>query len=999
MPAQATISAFFTPSPRKQKRSSSPVDLTISDDEAPKPKRRRLSPGLRDQTCPLSPAQAKRRKDFERKLLFNDNNPLLKRRSHLEYTASPSPDLDEALSDDEQEHESVFERFSNIPSSSKPHARTRLPQANSETVKLTPLEEQVLKLKEDNPGTLIMFQVGYKYQFYEEDARIASKELGIVCHPNGHNLNIASIPTHRRDVHLQKLLSCGHRVGICDQSETAALKKAGDKRNTLFERQINNLYTAATYIHSLEDTELEHVSPPVLLSVVERENNNIGKMCVSIGLVSIIPSTGEVSWDVFDDDPMRLQLETRLSHLCSSALAEIIYDVGKITEKLLRQCAKRQKLLRLEPRTESLGNTAAFSFVTDFISSRSKENATLRKALTALDDACYPPLAHLIKYLDAFGIAGTLLDARFFKHFQTVTHMLLASNTLQNLHVICNDEGGKTGSLLSLLDETKTKFGSRLLKNWLTRPLVDRNLLSERVNAVTEIIESTCDGIPLLQQSLVRCPDLARGLSRILYAQTSPQEFSVLLEAFDKIANIWSGRNHSYFESSILVGIVESLVPLCDAVEALKSEFDIQEGKQSHMDLLWKDPTRVPEITELRNNMDAVKANLQAELKQIRKVLKVPSLQYSTFQDDQYIVEFNRELQKNAPPTWTLLSKTKRLVRYRPPEKRSMQATCKSAWRSFLAQVTADYHHILRDVVNNLAKADCLISMAQVSLRENYVRPEFTEEYVLELQDGRHPVQEAYRDDPQIPNSIKLGDGRGKLKVLTGPNMGGKSSFVRMVAVLCLMAQCGCYVPATAFKMKPLDKILTRMGASDDILRGKSTFAVEMEETSSILADATSSSLVILDELGRGTSTHDGVAIAEASLEYLATKTKPFTFFITHYPSLTKLESKHPGDIQNLHMSYRHEPQIDGSVDITFLYRLTPGIAEASFGIECARLADIPDSILQQARTKAESLNKIVTHRTGNRRTERLVVAIAQLLKDPSLANLDKIRNMQDYIY
>jgi DNA mismatch repair protein MSH3 len=300
-------------------------------------------------------------------------------------------------------------------------------------------------------------------------------------------------------------------------------------------------------------------------------------------------------------------------------------------------------------------------------------------------------------------------------------------------------------------------------------------------------------------------------------------------------------------------------------------------------------------------------------------------------------------------------------------------AAANKAFSSFLEDIARDQYAILRDAVNKLAIVDCLLSLALVALRNDYVKPQFaTAEDVLEIVDGRHPMAEAVRADPFVPNSITLGDGEHRSKIITGPNMGGKSSAVRMIALIAIMAQIGSYVPAAAVRLSMLDGVLTRMGASDELARGRSTFMVEMSETSDILVNATSKSLVILDELGRGTSTFDGMSIAHAVLHYLTQTKRCKTLFITHYPLVgADLARQFPDDIQNLHMAFTEDMRISGIREITFLYRLTKGLAGESFGIECARLAGVAEDVLETASQHADKMRILVEEKSKRSRVRR----------------------------
>lgn len=377
---------------------------------------------------------------------------------------------------------------------------------------------------------------------------------------------------------------------------------------------------------------------------------------------------------------------------------------------------------------------------------------------------------------------------------------------------------------------------------------------------------------------------------------------------------------------------------------------------------------------------------------------------WTTVAGIEYLVEIKKSEDRTVPTNWVVMSVTKSLRRYHTPEakrfidelsryKEALNAEANKAFASFLKSIASDHYSVMRDVVNKLGIADCLLSLAHVSHQQGYVRPEFIEEDSLEIVEGRHPMIETLRTDPFVPNTLYIGGDYPRSSVITGPNMGGKSSAVRTVALIAIMAQIGSYVPAKAVRLGMLDGVFSRMGASDELARGRSTFMVEMAQTSDILQNATHKSLVILDELGRGTSTADGMAIADAVLHHLVERVKCKTLFITHYPLVaTELERKFPEEVQNLHMSYTTEIRVNGTRDVTFLYQLTPGVALESFGVECGRLAGLPDDILRIASERSELCRTVTEQRTRRSRTRKLMGAITRALSTQDVTRLEELR-------
>ncbi|KAH7910649.1 muts domain V-domain-containing protein [Hygrophoropsis aurantiaca] len=1005
--SQPRLSVFF-----KAPSSSSHIDLTLSDEEPPTKKPRtgiepvskvdqwrfnssQPGPSSSMNTAEKSPTNT-RREEFKRVLLSQnsvfDFRPPDEEESpeRMEEDADPAQEDGNESADSDEAFKQLTDLFSN--KSGKAKGKSKKVAGSSKSKKkaeeigpsgqaYTPSEKQIIQLIQANPDTVLMIEVGYKFYFHEESAKIASKELGIVAYVR-RNLLTASIPVHRRDVHLKKLLSQGHKVGIVEQTETAALKKISETRNTLFERKLTHLYTATTYVDeldSVDDLEKHVVSPLICLTETSKQSDGPGES-VSISMIAISPSTGDVIWDEFDDSIMRTELETRLVHTRPAEVLLPDQGLSKMTEKVLEhfvQSTTKYCKIRTERFSDIMTYTDAFELVSDFYATNTKANEieadSNAKPLAIVAD--FPQqvvvaLAHAIKYLSAFSIADAFLGAKFFTKFTNKTHMLLNGNTLTNLELFRNDTDYQSkGSLMWILDHTRTKFGARLLKSWIARPLTDKRILQDRIDAVEEIISSPSEKLVALRQLMKKMPDLAKGLSRIQYGKCTPQELGVILSAFNKIAHTfdnYSGGTDS-FNSNLLNEVMRTFPTIKSPIRELLNRISLNRAAEGKKESLWTNPDDCPALGELHILIQTVEVELEEELKSIRKLIKKPSLQWTSVPGTEYLIELKKSENRTVPDNWEIVSRSKYLTRYMTPRvklkveeraryKEALASEANKTYAAFLDDIAQNHYSIMRDTVNKLATVDCLLSFAHVALQEGYVRPEFTDDDTLEISEGRHPMVEALRTDPFVANSICMGGNVPRSAIITGPNMGGKSSAVRMVALIAIMAQIGSYVPAKSVKLGILDSILTRMGASDELARGRSTFMVEMTETCDILQAATDRSLVILDELGRGTSTADGMAIAGGVLQHLVQEVQCKTLFITHYPLVAiDLEKRFVGDIRNLHMGYTTETRIDGTRNVTFLYHLTPGIAAESFGIECARLAGVPEQILEHAFRRAKS--------------------------------------------
>ncbi|CCM03684.1 uncharacterized protein FIBRA_05828 [Fibroporia radiculosa] len=1078
---QATISSFFSqdtisPSPiNLKKRSSAHIDLTVDSDDDTTPvakkqnttstffsesrnrpnrcaeagpssgrlnlarvaKQWQFDRSLHTQTqTPCAPATEMRKNHERASKILLGRTDFFARNVPADGTVDISDEVEEggnaedvhetSSTDSDSPFREVIQTFTDKKGKTKKTSRN---VAKKKAVEIgprgfpySPLELQVLDLKAKHPGTLLMVEVGYRMNFFGEDAEIVGKELGFVCFPSRNFSSAAMIPVHRQEVHLKKLLSKGYKVGIVEQTETAALKKVGDNRKVLFTRKLTHLYTAATYIEELDSPDdLEPATAPPLMCLVEELKGGMGAdERVQIGMIVICPSTGDVVWDEFEDNHMRTELETRMVH---SKPYELLLPEGRLSnpsEKLLVYFTEQpnpltaEHQIRVERFKQDLTYTEAFSYLTDFYSDKSKSafasdsynTGKLMAAVTGFPKLVVAALAYTIKYLANFDIENCLVETNFFTKFAERTHMLLNGNTLTNLEIYRNETDYTTkGSLIWILDHTSTKFGARMLRSWVGRPLTNVKILKERISAVEEILADGTPKLTHLRELLRRLPDLAKGLCRIQYGKCTPQELAVLLPAFSKIAAAFqpiNGLHDAPFKSKILNEIVAALPNLREPMNELMASISLKMAKEGKKEALWADPDKYPEIDSITVSIQIVESELMDELKNIRRRIKKPALMYGTWNGEEYLVEIRKDENREIPVTWFLVSSTKIMRRYHTPEvkkklehrarlKEALNMEANKAYLSFLQEISRKHYAVLRDAVNKLAVADCLMSLARVALQEGYVKPEITADDTLEIVEGRHPMIEVLRSDPFVPNSVYMGGAQPRSRIITGPNMGGKSSAVRMIALCAIMAQIGSYVPAQSMKIGLLD-------ASDELARGRSTFMVEMQQTSDILQLATPRTLVILDELGRGTATFDGMAIASAVLQHLIEKTRCRTLFITHYPRLaTDLERRFPLDVGNLHMGFAEDTRIDGTREVTFLYTLTHGLTEESFGVECGRLAGLPEQLLQVASERAQVLRAAITRRVRQNRFRKLTRLLSECINN-STGAARPVEELREYV-
>ncbi|CAN4085933.1 unnamed protein product [Withania somnifera] len=623
------------------------------------------------------------------------------------------------------------------------------------------------------------------------------------------------------------------------------------------------------------------------------------------------------------------------------------------------------------------------------------------QGIMAMPDLAIQALGLIIRHLKQFGLERVLCLGASFRPFSSNMEMTLSANALQQLEVLMNNfDGSESGSLLHCMNQTLTLFGSRLLRHWVTHPLCDRNMIDARLDAVSEIAESMrtyqtsvldVEGadvtsfqpeihhiIVSVLSTIGRLPDIQRGLTRIFHRKATPAEFIAVIQAIliaakqlqqlciedDKSTNLQRDTLRSVLLRK-LISMASSSTVINTAAKLLSAlNREAADRHDLHNLFIFSDG-KFPEVAEVTGRVELANEKLESLIVMYRRQLHIHQLEYTSVAGITHLIELS--LDTKVPPDWVKVNSTKKAIRYHPPEvlvaldelalaNEQLTVICLAAWNNFLTGFGV-YFAEFQGVVQALASLDCLNSLAILSRNKNYVRPFFVEgdEAVqIHILSGRHPVLETVLQDNFVPNDTDLHAEREYCQIVTGPNMGGKSCYIRQVALISLMAQVGSFVPAVSAKLHVLDGIYTRMGASDSIQQGRSTFLEELSEASDILRKCSASSLVILDELGRGTSTHDGVAIAYATLQYLLEHKKCMVLFVTHYLEIVSIKNEFPGSVGPYHVSYlTSQKDVNGdfksnekmdhinSEDITYLYKLSPGVSERSFGFKVAQLAQV----------------------------------------------------------
>jgi len=796
----------------------------------------------------------------------------------------------------------------------------------------TPLMKQYVAIKRQHPDAILLFRVGDFYETFGEDAIKASEILGITLTRRANGaasyVELAGFPHHALDTYLPKLVRAGQRVAICEQLEDPKLTKS------IVKRGITELVTPGV---SFNDNVLERKENNFLASVF------IGKSAAGISLLDI--STGEflVAEGPFDYIDKLLAnfnpKEVLVEKAKTTEFAEIFgtkYNIFKLDDWIFSTELGRQKL------EAQLQVTSLKGF--------GVENLTF--GVTSAGAILY--------YLE-------LTQHTRLKHITSISridqdhYVWLDKFTVRNLELFGTvNEGGKT--LLGVIDKTITPMGARLLRRWISLPLKDVQPIRERLNAV-EYMLAQPEEKGLLQERLRELGDLERIVSRVAVGRVNPRELVQLRSALlliDPIKEVCSAS-----EDPTLKIIGEQLNP-CRIIR----------------DRLQKELVDDPPVLIAKGNVIA--SGINAELDELRTIAfsgkdyllnlqqresertGITSLKVSFNNVFGYFIEVRNTHKDKVPPEWIRKQTLVSAERYITEELKVYEEKILGAEEKILAIEQAlfgelvlallDYISPIQHNAALLAKLDCLLSFAEVSSMYGYKKPELTEDYSLSISEGRHPVIERMLPpgEQYVSNNVHLDTENQQVIIITGPNMSGKSALLRQTALIVLMAQIGCYVPAKGATIGVIDKIFTRVGASDNISLGESTFMVEMLEAASILNNISDRSLILLDEIGRGTSTYDGISIAWAMAEYIHNHptSRAKTLFATHYHELNEMEGFFPR-IKNFNVSIK---ELDNKV--LFLRKLVAGGSEHSFGIHVARMAGMPQSVVKRAEEILVQLEK-----------------------------------------
>ena len=812
---------------------------------------------------------------------------------------------------------------------------------------LSPMMKQYFEIKEKNKDSILFFRLGDFYEMFFDDAKLASRELDLTL--TGRDCGqkerapMCGVPFHSCESYIARLVQKGYKVAICEQTEDPAKAKG------LVKRDIIRVITPGTVIESgmLDEGKNNFISSAFMA------NKKIGLSFCDI-------STGELFITEISGEDLQDQLQDQL---ISYNPREILIGGEIVNFKTLPNFIKEKLSASVEMLTD---DEFGYSICLDAMKNQFKEND-----VNSIKDKkeMVSSVGALLSYLKVTQITG-YERINTFEVYNENQYMNLDYNTRRNLELtrtMMNKE--KKGSLIWLLDKTKTAMGKRLLRYWLEHPLLNIGTILNRQSAIADLVDDTVQRLEITE-SLIGIFDIERLMTKIVYGNANARELRSLCGAFENLPQI--KKLISKFDSSLMRKLTEDIDPLEDIHQLIDTAIEeeppfsvregglIKEGYNEELDAVRSD----------MNNSTSLLA--QIELEQKEKT-GIPKLKVGYNRVFGYYIEVTNSYKDKVPEEYIRKQTLTNCERYITQELKDLEGRILGAKDRSFGMEYAIFDEIRKVVANNLdriektAKAiatlDVLTSLANVASDNNYTRPEVNQSSKIILKDSRHPVVEALLSGaPFVPNDVTLDNDSNRVAIITGPNMAGKSTYMRQVALIVLMAQMGSFVPASYAEIGVVDSIFTRVGASDDLASGQSTFMVEMNEVANIVKKATKNSLLILDEIGRGTSTYDGMSIARAVLEFVADKKKlgAKALFATHYHELTVMENLLDG-VKNYNIAVKKRGD-----DITFLRRIIPGGADDSYGIEVAKLAGLPDWIIKRAK---EILKELTSGKTDDKET------------------------------
>ena len=775
---------------------------------------------------------------------------------------------------------------------------------NIDINKLSPMMRQYVEIKQQNKDVIIMFRLGDFYEMFFEDAVTVSRELELTLTGKQAGLEervpMCGVPHHAANIYIEKLIEKGYKVGICEQMEDPKTAKG------LVKRDLVNIVSSGTIL----DSEILN----------EKENNYIGSL-LNINETYVITysdiSTGEISTTLLENKQQALQ------SIISIGLKEIIVNELDVSSINL---LKNQYKLTLTI-TDNIEELEEYKYIYEDINDSRQING-IKHLLTYINNTQKRNLEHLQKAI--------IIDNN--KHLKMDIHTKRNLELTETLRL-----KQRNYSLIWLLDKTKTAMGSRLLKNYIESPLIDKKEINRRYNIVETLIQEFILKNDLIE-NLYEVYDLERLSGRIAFGNANARDLLQLKKSLKVLPNIKEILKQIKYDKTI-----DTLEELYELLEnsiyeeppiSIKEGYLIKEGYNTDLD----------ELKQLRKGGKDFVARFETEEKEKTGIKNLKVGYNKVFG---YYIEISKGNTNLIKEEYGYIRKQtlSNCERYISPVLKEKEDLILNAEEKIIdleyelfvniRNTVKTYINKLQEIAKTISEIDVLQSFATVSEENNYIRPTLDDE--IRIIEGRHPVVEKVLENKEYVSNDIILDKKTNILLITGPNMAGKSTYMRQMAIITIMAQIGCFVPATEAKLKIFDAIYTRIGASDDLVSGESTFMVEMMEANNAISNATANSLILFDELGRGTATFDGMALAQAIIEYIHNNIKCKTFFSTHYHELTDLENNLK-NLKNVHVSAHEE-----NGNITFLHKIKEGSIDKSYGIHVARLAKLPEPLIKRA--------------------------------------------------
>ncbi|PQE17939.1 dna mismatch repair msh6 protein [Rutstroemia sp. NJR-2017a WRK4] len=841
--------------------------------------------------------------------------------------------------------------------------------------KFSPFEKQYWEIKQMHWDTIVFFKKGKFYELYENDATIGHQLFDLKL-TDRVNMRMVGVPEMSLDHWANQFVAKGFKIAIVNQCESALGKemreredsagppgkgKKAAKPDKIIRRELSCVLTGGTLV---EASMLQDDSATYCVAIKESVTDD---ELPAFGIAFVDTATGQFFLTEFTDDVDLTKFET---FVAQTRPQELLLEKSCISSKALRILKNNTGPTtiwnHLKPGKEFWGAEMArreLDCGEYFVSAEGEEASWPKELQEARDnDLLMSAFGALVQYLKSLKLEKNLLTQANFSRYNPIqkgSTLVLDGQTLINLEIFANTFDGNTdGTLFTLLNRCTTPFGKRMFKQWVSHPLSDIQKINERLDAV-DMLNQDRNLSDSFTSAMTKMPDLERLISRIHAGVCKAEDFVKVLEGFEQIEYMMSLLSQYGGGEGIIDRLLAAMPDLAEPLKWWQTAFDREKAKEHK--ILVPERGVEEDFDASQDRIEEIHEELQSLLKEYQSKLGSKKIEFKNIGKEIYQLQVPASIK--VPKDWKMMSSAAGFKRYYFGDLtnliRDLQETqethgqiVKEVAGRFYARFDQDYATWLQ-AVKVIAQLDCLISLASASsaLGSPSCRPTFvdSERSVVEFEELRHPCVLPNVTD-FIPNDVKLGGDSANINLLTGANAAGKSTILRMTCIAVIMAQIGCYVPAISATLTPVDRIMSRLGANDNIFAAQSTFFVELSETKKILSEATPRSLVILDELGRGTSSYDGVAVAQAVLHHVASHIGCIGFFATHYHSLALEFERHP-EVVNKRMQIQVD---DEARTVTFLYKLEEGVAEGSFGMHCASMCGIPRKVVERAEVAAK---------------------------------------------